>query len=517
MKDTTSPCHRTDEANKWFASLPRTCIMGLVSAFFCGMPLHAATHGRELTLDQTISLACDSSLSAHKIKNTYLSQYWSYRAYKAARLPSLSLSMTPIRYDRTFKTRYDSQTNQDVYRQQQSLYSYGNLALTQNVDLTGGTLFFDSELGYVRNFGLTSNQQFSTVPFRIGYSQQLLGYNAFKWEKQIQPLRYEKAKRTLLYNMEVISETAASYFFNVAMAQMTYDLAKSSLASSDTLYRIVGQDRSKIGSISKADLLTLRLDWINAGNALRNAEIDLKKASFALSNFLNIDKQASFQLTLPEKPQKIDIDMAMALSLVQRYNPDYLANKQSLLEAEQDLERTTRSSKLEVNLNMSVGFNQVAPEFKNSYRNALEQDVVSVGVTVPIVDWGLRKGKVNMAKNQLEVTKLSVQQNEISLEEEVSMTVNDFNVQQGLIQSAEEARNLADMAYEATKERYLIGKVEISSLTLASNRKESARRNYISALKNYWLSYLKLRKLTLFDYLNNKPLNIDFEERYARN
>ena len=122
-----------------------------------------------------------------------------------------------------------------------------------------------------------------------------------------------------------------------------------------------------------------------------------------------------------------------------------------------------------------------------------------------------------MAKNQLEVTKLSVQQNEISLEEEVSMTVNDFNVQQGLIQSAEEARNLADMAYEATKERYLIGKVEISSLTLASNRKESARRNYISALKNYWLSYLKLRKLTLFDYLNNKPLNIDFEERYARN
>lgn len=508
---------RSNAENQLFGSFARSSFIGLLALMFTVFSLNAATQNRELTLDQTIGLACDSSLSAHRIKNTYLSQYWSYRAYKAARLPSLSLSMTPIRYDRTFKTRYDSQTNQDVYRQQQSLYSYGNLSLSQNVDLTGGTFYLDSELGYVRNFGMTSNHQFSTVPFRVGYSQQLLGYNAFKWEKQIEPLKFEKAKRTLLYHMENLSETVAAYFFNLAMAQMSYDLAVSGLASSDTLYRIVGQERSQIASISKADLLTLRLDWINAGNSMRNAEIDLKKASFALANYLNMDKQAVFRLTLPEKPQKIDIDIELALAMVKLYNPDYLENKQVLLEAEQNLERTSRASKFEANLNMSLGFNQVASEFKNSYRNAVEQDVVSVGLTVPIVDWGVRKGKVNMAKNQLEVTRLSVKQNEISLEEEVAMTVNDFNVQQGLIQSAEEAKNLADLAYEATKERYLIGKVEISSMTLALNRKESARRNYISALKNYWLSYLKIRKLTLFDFQKSRPLYLDFEEKYARN
>lgn len=470
---------------------------------------------RVLSLEETIALACDQSLSAHRARNSFLSEYWSYRSYRAARLPSLTLSMTPLRYDRTFKSRYDSETNRDVYRQQQSLYSYGNLALSQNVDLTGGTLYFDSEMGFVRNFGSTTYQQYSTVPIRIGYSQQLVGYNRFKWEKQIEPLRYEKAKRTLLYTLESISETAASYFFNLAMAEVAYSLAESGLASSDTLYRIVGRERQQIASISQADLLTLRLDWINAGNTLSNAEIDLKKASFALANYLNMDKQLLLRLQLPEKPRQVTISTQTALDMVRLYNPDYLTNKQSLLEARRNLEQTERSSKLEASLNMSVGFNQVASDFRDSYRNPLEQDVVSVSVKVPLVDWGVRRGKVNMARNQLEVIQLTVLQDELSLEEEVAMTVNDFNIQQNMIKSAEEARVLADLAYEATKDRYLIGKVEISSLSMALSRKETARRNYISALKNYWLSYLKLRKLTLFDFQRNLPLYTDFENKYV--
>jgi outer membrane protein TolC len=228
-----------------------------------------------------------------------------------------------------------------------------------------------------------------------------------------------------------------------------------------------------------------------------------------------MDKQLLLRLQLPEKPRQVTISTQTALDMVRLYNPDYLTNKQSLLEARRNLEQTERSSKLEASLNMSVGFNQVASDFRDSYRNPLEQEVVSVSVKVPLVDWGVRRGKVNMARNQLEVIQLTVLQDELSLEEEVAMTVNDFNIQQNMIKSAEEARVLADLAYEATKDRYLIGKVEISSLSMALSRKETARRNYISALKNYWLSYLKLRKLTLFDFQRNLPLYTDFENKYV--
>ena len=141
----------------------------------------------EITLDlpRTVELANDSSLSAFRAKNMYMAGYWEYRSFKADRLPSLTLYTSPLRYNRDFTRRYDSEQNIDVYRRQQSLYSYGNIAAQQNFDLTGGTFFVDTELGYIRNFGDLARSQFNSVPIRIGYRQELLGYNRFKWEKKI--------------------------------------------------------------------------------------------------------------------------------------------------------------------------------------------------------------------------------------------------------------------------------------------------------------------------------------------
>ena len=130
------------------------------------------------------------------------------------------------------------------------------MEIEQNFDLLGGTFYLDTDLDYMRYFGDQTYNQFSSVPIRLGYQQDLLGYNAFKWERKIEPLKYEKVKKELLYNVEQMSEQATTYFFALAMAQVEYDLAKENVATTDTLYR-TGQERHKIASISQADLLTL--------------------------------------------------------------------------------------------------------------------------------------------------------------------------------------------------------------------------------------------------------------------
>ena len=58
------------------------------------------------------------------------------------------------------------------------------------------------------------------------------------------------------------------------------------------------------------------------------------------------------------------------------------------------------------------------------------------------------------------------------------MTVSDFNVQQALVASAEEALYLAILAYNETRQRFIIGKADINSLTLSLNRQQEAQRNY---------------------------------------
>ena len=200
----------TEETKLFFSAKKRIwaflCILGVL----CGESLLHAQKRLVLDLNRTIALANDSSLESFRTQNMYLSGYWEYRTYKANRLPSLTLDLTPAQYD-----------------------------------LTGGTFYLESNLAYMRNFGDNSATQLTSVPIRIGYSQSLVGYNPFKWERKIEPLKYERVKKEFLYNVEKVSETATSYFFSLAMAQAEYNLAKENLASTDTLYRI-GQQRHRI-------------------------------------------------------------------------------------------------------------------------------------------------------------------------------------------------------------------------------------------------------------------------------
>ncbi|MDR0797016.1 MAG: TolC family protein, partial [Tannerella sp.] len=286
------------------------------------------------------------------------------------------------------------------------------------------------------------------------------------------------------------------------------------VVSKDTLYRI-GKERFEIMSISQTDLLTLELDAENARISLHNADLALKRAMFAFVSFLNMEKDTPVKLELPDKPAGLTITTEMALIQAHDNNPEFLDHRQQILEAERNVDQTQKSAVFDASFYASVGFNQVAENFGGAYRNPSQQDIVSIGFSIPLIDWGVRKGRANMAKNNLNVARISVRQKEISLEQDVIMTVDEFNIQQDLMQRAETAMRLANMAYNNTIERFIIGRADINSLTLSLNRQKEAQKNYIAALKNYWMTYYKIRKLTLFDFARQVKISDDFNQEYG--
>lgn len=466
---------------------------------------------RVLTLEQTIDLATDSALEAFKNENLYLSGYWEYRSYRANRLPSVTLDLTPANYNRGFVSRYDSETDMDFYGLQRSYSASGALTIQQNLDILGGTFFVQSGLQYLRYMGDYASNQFSAVPVSIGYQQDLLGYNPFKWEKKIEPLKYEKVKKKFLYNTEQIAEQATSYFFALAMAQADYDLAVKNKLAADTLYAI-GQRKFEITSITNDELYTLELEKVNAYNTLRSAELELKRAMFSLVTYLNLDPDTELRLTLPTRTHAYQLTAEEALLMARENNPTYLQTRQDILEAERDLDKTRRESMFQASFSASVGFNQAASSFRGAYRDPLRQDMVALSISIPLLDWGVRKGKYRMAKNNLSVIEISSRQSEVAVEQSVVMAVNDFNLQQELILSAEYALELAESAYAKTMTRFIEGNTDMNTLTLASNRKDEANKNYISALENYWLSYYQIRRLTLYDFVKGLSISHEFDQ-----
>jgi outer membrane protein TolC len=468
---------------------------------------------RSFSLEQCVRIATDSSLQAFKAKNLFLSNYWAFRTFKAGRLPTVSLNLTPVQYNSNFTKRYDYAENVEVYRLQQSVSSSGGLSVSQNFEATGGTFTLSSNLDYMRNFGENMRTQYSSVPVRLGYSQSLFGFNRFKWEKKIEPLKYEKAKKQFLYSRENLSETAVNHFFNLAMAKAEHEMAQENVLSADSLL-LAGKERSRISTISQADLLTLQLDLINAENALENAVIQLRKTSSQFISFFNLERDLGIDLILAEKPDEIHITVEEALEHLKNNNPDILSYQQQLLESEQEVEQTNRTAGFNASFSASVGFNQAGDRLVDAYTDPSRQDIAGVTLSIPIVDWGIRKGRANMAKNNLKATQLTVQQNELDLEQEVITTIAEFIQQQRLIKKSAEALEMALTSYQINKQRFIVGKADINTLTLSLNRRMQAQRNYISALSNYWKTYYTIRKLTLFDFEKRETLSFQFDKLF---
>lgn len=63
---------------------------------------------------------------------------------------------------------------------------------------------------------------------------------------------------------------------------------------------------------------------------------------------------------------------------------------------------------------------------------------------------------------------------------------------------------------EVARKLYLLGKSTILDLNASISEKDSARRNYISALYNYWSLYYTLRSMTLYDFERNTILTEDY-------
>jgi len=463
---------------------------------------------KTISLNQAIEIALDASLSIHKAQNSYLSGYWQFRMFKAERLPSLSISATPFSYNQNFVERYDYQNNVVVYKSQQSLYSQTNLSLKQNLDITGGTFYIDTEMGYFRNLGLNTTEQFSSVPIRIGYSQNIFGFNSFKWSKRIEPISYEKVTKEFLYNIEGVAEQTAELFFELALNKKNFELAKQNIENSDTLYKI-GLERFKIGTISQPDLLTLKLQVINSKNNLGNVELDLKKSTFLLTSFLRLDKETQINLSIPKEALNIVLSSEDVIRKAKENNPIIPQLKESTLKAQQDFDKTKKESRFSATFSASVGFNQVASNLSDAYHKPLQQNLVSVGFDVPLLDWGVRKGKIKISRENLNTVKINAVEAEQSFEQDVLMTLAEFNLQQTQIKLSEEAREISEIAYDKAKQLFLVGKSDLNSLNMAYGHRIEAEQNYLIVLKKYWLSYFKLRKLTLYDFVLNKKISVN--------
>ena len=140
-----------------------------------------------LSLPEAIQLAQSQSPSAQSARNTFLAAYWNYRYFRANYLPSLTLTSSPF-INKEVNSITQSDGTASFVRQDQFSADL-SLRINQNISWTGGSLFLTSSLNRLEEFQKDVTA-YSSKPLVLGYEQSLFGYNALKWDRRIEPIRY---------------------------------------------------------------------------------------------------------------------------------------------------------------------------------------------------------------------------------------------------------------------------------------------------------------------------------------
>ena len=471
----------------------------------CLLPTVQAQEVMELTLQQTIDHARRYSPDAQSARHSFRSSYWNYRYYRANYLPNLSLSSTPY-LDRAINKV--TQSDGSVKFVEQNLLSTDlTLSLTQNVTWTGGTFFVETSAQRLDLFSDNSHS-YQTSPVNIGYQQSLFGYNSLKWNHRIEPVRYREARKKYAETLELVAAAATQKFFDLATAQSNYETACTNYANADTLY-MYARGRYDIGTISENEMLQLELNKLTEETNRMNARIEVDNAMQELRSYLGIQQDMELHVNISDFVPQFQIDLDEALLLASQNSPDIDNMQLRRLESESAVAQARANAGLKADIYLRFGLTQTSDRWREAWRNPMDQQYVSLSISLPILDWGRGKGQVRVAKSNRDLVKTQVEQDKTDFDLNIRKLVKQFNLQARRVHIAARTDTTARRRAEVARRLYLLGQSTVLDLNASISEKDSARRAYLTALYDYWSLYYTLRSLTLYDFGRGREVEVE--------
>ena len=412
-------------------------------------------------------------------------------------------------YNKSY-SRYQNSDGSYSFVRNNTLGLSGTLSIDQNLWFTGGKLSLASSLEYIKQLGSGGDKRFMSVPVSLELSQPIFGVNNLKWNRRIEPVRYAEAKAAFITATEQVTMKTITYFFNLLLAKENLKTAHQNKVNADRLYEVAVAKR-KMGQISENDLLQLKLNALQGKADVTEAESNLNAKMFQLRSFLGLSEDENLNPMLPNSAPDMKMEYNLVLNKALDRNSFAQNIRRRQLEADYEV-ATARGNLRSIDLFASVGYTGQDRDLTSAYKGLLDNQIVQVGVKVPILDWGKRRGKVRVAKSNREVVLSRIRQEQMDFNQDIFLLVANFNNQAQQLGIAQEADGIAEKRYKTSVETFMIGQISTLDLNDAQKSKDEARQKHISELYYYWYYFYQIRSLTLWDFERNCELEADFEE-----
>ncbi len=479
----------------------------IVSFFILLASLGARCEVVQLTLTAAIDRARLHSVDAAVALAELRQAYGEYRTYRAELLPEVNFSATLPGYYKQY-TPYMNENGSYSFVRNNYMELNGELSLTQNIWLTGGSISLTTQFDFYRDMELNANR-FMSIPVALTLNQPIFGVNNLKWSRRIEPERYAEAKAAFLSATEDVAMTAITNYFSLLMAQENLAISRQNLANATKLYEVAVEKR-KMGQISENDLLQMELNVLDARSETTERESSLKSAMFTLRTFLDFDETTEIVPVIPEEVPAVELTYSDALDKALANNKFARNVRRRQLEADYAVAKA-KGDLRQITLYAQVGYTGTSNEFSQAYRGLRDNQVVEVGVKIPLLDWGKRRGNVKVAESNRRVVESRLRQETMDFNQNLFLLVERFSNQQMQLDIASRADTISQKRYHTNVETFLIGRISTLDLNDSQVQKDQARQNMVNELYLYWRYYYQLRSLTLWDYSRNCNIDADFD------
>lgn len=380
-----------------------------------------------------------------------------------------------------------------------------NLYGSQVIANTGTTFFVNSQIQRFDDIS-TSFRQYNGIPIRFGIRQNLFGFNRWKYENRIQPLLLEESQKQFNVTLENTFINAVSLYFDLLIINQNLEIAKTNALVNKQLLEIT-EERLQLGKVSRDEKLQLEIELNNASISVSRAQSQKGQALTDLYNLIGrLAPKDSITFIIPDLLQIENVDLNKLQSAFINNRPEIIQYRRQLEEAERNIAQSQSDFGLQASLQASIGLARGSDQLKDIYTDPFEEQQFNVSVQIPILDWGRKKSAVQQMKIRKDLVVAQNEQNLMELETALQQEVIFIKALQNEIVLLQKITENAEERFQISNDRYILGDLDITNLTIAQREKDQAKRNYLNALKSYWISYYTIRSLTGFDIKTNSSI-----------
>ncbi|GAA3952719.1 TolC family protein [Pedobacter ginsengiterrae] len=460
----------------------------------------AKTDTLKLNLPQVVEMAKANSIAAKQAVTVKETEYWKWRTFKSNYQPQLALEGILPGYTKTY-TQVQQPNGSILFQPVHYDNSSLTLNFSQSIAATGGTIYGTTQLQRFDDFD-RNNVLYNGIPYGLGYTQPLLQFNSLKWDKKIEPLKFNESKQAFIETQEKISITVTEYFFDLLLAQVNLNIAELNYSNTKRILTIA-DTKFELGKISKNEILQLQLEVLNSQKAVGTSKRDVEIATLNLRSYTGIEGNDRIKLDMPAVVAQMSVATEKVLTEAFENRSDAIAFVRRLAEARRDVAKAKGENGLKATLSANLGFSNAANTAFDVYRNPKNQQSVQLQLSIPVMDWGRSKSRTKTAQANEQFITYAVEQDMQTFKQQIVTQVTLFNMMKEQIQLTDEAEKIAAEKYKIASERYVLGNLSITDLSIAFQENDRAKRDYVSSLRDFWGAYYQLRYLSLYDFEKN--------------